>query len=168
MFKDYRITVSGIFVRICPVAQIEITLMCHSEKRPAARYNRFGQDALYLTPTEESARVSLKKYACSLAEPLVLIKYQVQACELVDLRHPELKDLKQLSSGDWKKAFENGDEPESWQIADKLRSYNEIGLIDPSRKDPGIWHATLLRWNESGAPSVRIIGEPETVSLSES
>jgi pentose-5-phosphate-3-epimerase len=32
------------------------------------------------------------------------------------------------------------------------------GLIDPSRKRPGLWHLVLFRWNEANGPKVRVIG----------
>ncbi|OOE90867.1 RES family NAD+ phosphorylase [Salinivibrio sharmensis] len=160
-----RTPISGIFVRVCHPEHIDAVLMRGSKDRPNGRYNCQGESALYLTETAESARVAMQKYASQITTPRVLVRYQVDPCELVDLRHPELQQYKTLSSVDWQAALAKGESPSSWWVADTLRSGNEIGLIDPSRKDPSTWHITLFRWNAPGAPSVTRVGEPEEISL---
>lgn len=165
MFESSYTQISGTFVRICPEDQIEIALEKGSPNRAPGRYNRKGEDALYLTPTEESARTALIKYKDSITEPLVLVKYDVQPTQVVDLRSDELSDLRRKSSVNWQESIKRGEEPSSWSVADQLKKNNEIGLIDPSRKNPDIWHLTLFRWNEAGAPTVNIIGSPTPIKL---
>ena len=162
---DTYTQISGVFVRICSADHIELALKRNAPERPEARYNRRGQNALYLAVNEESARVAMRKYAKDIDTPLFLVKYEVEACRLVDLRHQDLCDYKDLASQDWQSAIEKGYDPTSWQVADLFRSNQEIGLIDPSRKDPEKWHVTLFRWNEIGAPKITIVSEPTPVYL---
>jgi len=157
--------VSGSFVRICGLEQAEIALDRNSKDRPAARYNRKGQNALYLTVNEETARVAMKKYKNRTSSPLYLFSYNVEACSLVDLRHPENNRYRDLAASDWLEAVKNNSEPSSWEVADILRGNDEIGLIDPSRKNPDSWHVTLFRWNEKGAPMVSLINDPKPIEL---
>ena len=156
--------ISGILVKITHSQDPTLALKRHSQKRPAARYNRPGQDALYLSIDETSARVAMAKYINAIDHPLVLVEFEIEPCQLVDLRHENAKELRALTSQDWRAEIEAGHEPMSWKVSDELRAGNEIGLIDPSRKKPKIWHITLFRWNEAGAPKVRMIGVPKTIS----
>jgi RES domain-containing protein len=165
MFESAHTEISGTFVRICSPDLIDQALKRNSPERPAARYNRHGQDALYLAVNEESARVALRKYAKHIDTPLVLVKYKVEACQLVDLRCESLSEYKALAGQNWQDAMAKNSEPTSWQVSDLLRSHQEIGLIDPSRKDPDVWHVTLFRWNEVGAPKVDSVGDPIPVYL---
>ncbi len=157
--------ISGVFVKIAFADEWDIFLKRGSSDRPAARFNRRGQDALYLSKDEESARVALRKYVGDADSPRVIVHYQVESCDLVDLRHVDAKDLRQRSSLDWLCALESGREPESWRVADSLRASNEVGLIDPSRKNPSTWHVTLFRWNEPGAPQVKVVDQPVAISF---
>lgn len=160
-----KATISGELVKIAFADQVDILLQHDSPNRPAARFNRKGQNALYLSVDEQSARVAMKKYAADSDAPRVLIRYNIDSCELVDLRHPDADSLRQRASLDWKATLQNGGEPDSWLVADELRERGEIGLIDPSRKNPGLWHVTLLQWNKPGAPTVTVIDEPSAIYL---
>ncbi|PWQ93416.1 hypothetical protein [Leucothrix arctica] len=74
-------------------------------------------------------------------------------------------DYREKASQDRQAAIAKDDEPTSWEVSDLLRTHQEIGLIDPSRKDPKAWHVTLFRWNESGAPIISLVGEPTPIVL---
>lgn len=165
MFEGTHTEISGTFVRICNPEQIDLVLNRGSLERPEARYNRHGQDALYLAVNEEGARIAMRKYAKDIDTPLVLVQFEVEACRLVDLRHKDASDYQALAGQYWQDAIAKGAEPSSWQISDLLRSNQEIGLIDPSRKDPEKWHITLFRWNELAAPKVTMIGDPVPIYL---
>lgn len=94
MFENTHAGISGIFVRICSPDQIDQALKRNSPERPEARYNRHGENALYLAVNEESARLAMRKYAKDIDTPLVLVKYKVESCQLVDLRHKSLSNYK--------------------------------------------------------------------------
>jgi len=54
--------IGGTFVNIAWADDPDIHLKRGLPDRPAARFNRIGQDALYLSPDEESARVAIGQY----------------------------------------------------------------------------------------------------------
>jgi RES domain-containing protein len=138
--------------------------------RPAGRFNRIGQDALYLSPDELSARVAIGEYVRLGDPPRHLLTYEVERCALFDLRHPAAASVYDLARKPWRQKLAAGEEPQSWDAADHVRRTGHVALIasspsartliDPSRRRPGLWHITLLRWNEAGAPTVRKLGEP--------
>ena len=151
--------ISGTFVKIAFADQVDILLKRNSPDRPAARYNREGQDALYLSVDENTAHVAMRKYVADSDSPRVLIYYEVQPCQLVDLRHPDAEDLRKRANQNWQLALDEGTEPTSWEVADLLRKSNKTGLIDPSRSQLGSWDITLFRWNEPDAPRVAMVGQ---------
>lgn len=151
--------VSGTFVKIAFAADGDIHLSRGLPDRPAARFNRPGQDALYLSPDEESARVAIGEYVRKGDPQRVRLQFEVSACTLLDLRHPQAASLYALAGQSWREALVRGEEPTSWHAADIIRESGPSGLIDPSRR-PGLWHVTLMRWNEPGAPVVQRIGTP--------
>jgi RES domain-containing protein len=153
--------ISGNFVRIIYADEITLTLTRKDPLRPAARFNRTGQDALYLSPDEQSARVAIGEYVKSTDRPRLLLHFEISPCRLFDLRADKAAAIYALAAQPWQPAVARGDEPRSWQAADELRRAGHVGLIDPSRQSPGLWHITLFQWNVPGAPTVRPIGDTE-------
>ncbi|MFQ6551145.1 RES family NAD+ phosphorylase [Aestuariibius insulae] len=133
--------------------------------RPPARFNRAGQNALYLSPNEESARVALRSYEIGESPERVLLTYQLETCTLFDLRGPEASDLYARARQPWRVALEAGEEPPSWAAADEIQAAGYVGLIDPSRQKSGLWHVAIFRWNEPGAPGIRAVGQPIPIVL---
>jgi RES domain-containing protein len=157
--------VVGPFVKIAFAADAGVHLRRGSPARPAARFNRTGQDALYLSPDERSARVAMGQYVQPGDAPRVLLTFEVGRCALYDLRAPASADLHELARQPWQSALAAGVVPGSWVAADRLRAAGQVGLIDPSRRRPGLWHITLFRWNEPGAPQVRLYADPRPISI---
>ena len=157
--------VSGEFVRIVWADDPDVHLMRGSPDRPPARFNRLGQDALYLSPDLESARVAIGQDVREGDRPRAVLTFQVQKCVLYDLRSPAASEIYALACQPWRKRVAAGDSAPSWRAADDLRGLGHLGLIDPSRRRPGLWHITLFRWNEPGAPDVRRVGTPRPVSV---
>lgn len=157
--------VSGTFVKIVWADDPDIHLTRGAPDRPPARFNRLGQDALYLSPDVESARVAIGQDVKVGDRPRVLLTFEVQRCALFDLRALEAENIYVRASQPWRKLLASGGEPSSWSAADELRADGHIGLIDPSRRRPGLWHITLFRWNEPNAPDVRRQGQPENLSV---
>ena len=54
--------IGGLFVKIAFADDARGALRRGHPDRPAARFNRPGQDALYLSPDETSARVAIGQY----------------------------------------------------------------------------------------------------------
>jgi RES domain-containing protein len=157
--------IGGVFVKIVFVSDIDVVLARGLRHRPAARFNRPGQDALYLSPGETSARVAIRENVKSGAAPRVLLTFAVERCTLFDLRHQDASPVYALARPNWRGTFESGNEPTSWAAADIIRRAGHVGLIDPSRRRPGLWHITLMRWNEPDAPSVQRVGSPIPIAV---
>jgi len=157
--------IGGVFVKIAYADQVDILLTRNASTRPAARFNRRGESALYLSVNEQSARVAMQKHAKVSDAQRVLIHYRVSRCQLIDLRKPEAYALRQQANQDWQGAITNHVESASWKIADALRDVGGVGFIDQSRRDPDLWHVSLLRWNEVGAPDVVMVGSPTPITL---
>lgn len=155
--------IAGEFCKIAFAADAGIALCRGAAGRPPSRFNRAGQDALYISPDVASARVAISQYLAPGDPPRVLLRFEVGRCEVVDLRHPEAAELYELARQPWRKTLSEGKQPVSWQASDRLRHEGYFGLIDPSRQRPGLWHVTLFRWNEPGAPHIARIGEPEPI-----
>lgn len=96
------------------------------------------------------------------ASDLEILTLDVQASRIVDLRDaPALASLGvELSDAvaPWQDIVAAGGVPPSWTVRDRLVAAGAQGLIDPSRKAPGLWHLILFRWNSDDAPSVRVHG----------
>lgn len=165
MYQEMKTTVSGLYVKIAFADQVDILLNRNSPLRPAARFNRQGQDALYLSTDEVSARVAMRKHVKSSTAPRVLIQYMVEECQVIDLRHTHATELRQRASADWQIELKNGNDPSSWEVADSIRRLDVAGLIDQSRNAPELSHLTLFRWNGPGAPRVILIDEPKPTTF---
>lgn len=157
--------VGGTFVKIAFATEAHLLLARGCPERPPARFNRLGQDALYLSPDEASARVAMGQYIKAGDPPRVLITYHLEPCALFDLRHPGSAPVYTLAGKPWLSVLAAGGTPPAWLAADNLRASGHAGLIDPSRRQPGLWHITLFRWNEPGAPRVTQISEPRPIEI---
>jgi len=70
--------VEGIFVKVALATEVGMTLARGLPHRPAARFNRSGQDALYLSPDEQSARVVI--YVRPNDPLRIIASYEVERC----------------------------------------------------------------------------------------
>ena len=157
--------VKGRCVKIAFADDVDLVLRRGDADRPAARFNRRGEDALYLSPDELSARVAIGQYVTAETRQRVLLTYELGECRLCDLRHPQAAEIYELARQSWLTALDEKRTPASWEAADIVRQAGYDGLIDPSRRRPGLWHITLFRWNEPGSPQVRRILSPEKLTL---
>ncbi len=157
--------VSGRFVKIVQAEDQDVVLKRCAPDRPAARFNRAGQDALYLSPDETSARVAIGGYVTETSRRRLLLTFDLDESRLLDLRHPEASDIYELARQPWQQAIADGRDPPSWTAADTVRERGYDGLVDPSRRRPGLWHVTLFHWNADGAPQVRPVGTSTSILL---
>lgn len=91
---------------------------------------------------------------------LEVIEIEVVARGIVDLRDRTAMarlgiDLEDATAP-WQDVVAAGGSPRSWDVRDRLVETGAVGLIDPSRKRPGLWHLVLFRWNQEDAPVVRV------------
>jgi len=101
MTKNIYTQLSGTFVKIISPVDVNHVLKRNTLDRPEARYNRRGENALYLSSNENSARVAMQKYAKEIETPVVLVEYAVESCQLVDLRRVDAQQLRNMASTDW-------------------------------------------------------------------
>ena len=91
----------------------------------------------------------------------VTVAARVTATGILDLR--DKHSCKQYgidpedAFGDWQAELAADRQPASWDVRHRAEALGAQGLIDPSRKRPGLWHLTLFRWNEPAAPTVELL-----------
>lgn len=99
-------------------------------------------------------------HAASRARELEVVGFDVAASNIVDLRDAaaaaSLGINPRRAAADWQADVAAGRTPPSWRVRDALVAAGANGLIDPSRKRPGLWHLTLFGWNAPGLPTVRV------------
>jgi len=94
-------------------------------------------------------------------EAVEIVAIDVEASGIVNLRDVSAVkavgiDLKDALAPRQRIA-EGGGTPRSSTVRDRLIEVGANGLIDPSRKTPGLWHPVLFRWNVTDAPSARLL-----------
>ncbi|MEP2707172.1 MAG: RES family NAD+ phosphorylase [Roseibium sp.] len=158
-------TKTSTFVKIIRRDDVDLVLKRGLPSRPAARFNRQGQDALYLSPDEQSARVAIGQYIKETDHNRVLLTYRISKFKLFDLRDPANSRVYDQARQPWLQPLADGETPASWNASDQIRDMGYDGLIDPSRRRPGLWHITLFHWNEPGTPNITPVGEPKPLTL---
>lgn len=92
---------------------------------------------------------------------LEIVKVSVVAEKIFDLRNADALLATGIDINDaiapWQETEKAGGIPSSWQVRARLESLGMNGLIDPSRKAPGLWHLVLFSWNEDSHTQVRVI-----------
>jgi RES domain-containing protein len=145
--------------------------LCETPRARPARFHRAGERAFYASPSPDAAAIAIGGVVREGDHPRVVLAFDVTSAYLLDLREAASCAHFGVSYEDaaalWEPALEAGADPPSWAVADKLRAQGVHGLIDPSRRAPGIglWHITLFRWNEPGAPQVALAGGPRSISI---
>lgn len=149
-------TVRGTFYRAVDPAFADHAL---SGSRSAGRYSPPGSPALYLSASPEGVAAAMIAHRDGRSAQLSVLAFEVEAARIVDLRdHSELALLgidPADAAADWQSDAATGRTPPSWKAREALRARGAQGLIDPSRRRPGLWHLTLFAWNAPAAPTVR-------------
>lgn len=90
---------------------------------------------------------------------LEIIEVEVEAVRILDLRDSAARQAAGIRYQDavapWQEIVSAGGEPPSWRVRQQLDALGAHGLIDPSRKRPGLWHLALFRWNDGSGTTVR-------------
>lgn len=95
------------------------------------------------------------------AASLEILAVRVRADRIIDLRDRASREVVGVLMEDaiapWQEVVARGGNPRSWSVRARLDAAGAQGLIDPSRKAPGLWHLVLFSWNTGDAPEVSII-----------
>jgi len=149
---------SGTFYRLKETARAgEILAPAHS---PEGRFHHDRQKAIYLSETREGYRVAMSYYARPGDAPQTMFALHLSAARILDLR-----DARQCtrfaidpanSNIRWQKERAAGQIASTWAISDAARAAGADGMLNPSRSRPGLTHLVLFRWNQPGAPDLRL------------
>lgn len=131
--------------------------------RAAGRYSRPEQPTLYLSSSVDGVEAAMVAHKNSRSACLRLLRLrsahpQSSVCEYLRIStswvlmwlmrsHRGNNLLRRVAS-----QLPGG-------VRDRLVEVGAHGLIDPSRKRPGLWHLVLFHWNVSGVPVVRLVKE---------
>lgn len=100
------------------------------------------------------------KHTTERASSLHVLPFEVEANHIADLRDDSAMARMGVDAedafGDWQHELRSASTPKSWRVRSQLEDAGALGLIDPSRKQSGLWHLTLFSWNAPNSPSVRI------------
>lgn len=128
--------------------------------RSAGRYSRAHEPTLYLSSSVDGVEAAMVAHKDSRSAALEIVEIDVEASGIVDLRDAKALETAGIDLADavapWQDIAAGGGTPPSWTVRDRLLEVGANGLIDPSRKSPGLWHLVLFRWNEADAPIVRL------------
>ena len=87
-----------------------------------------------------------------------VLAFDVEAAGIFDLRSLHALENVRREAGDpisdWQRAVAAGEYPSSWRARAWIESRGAKGLIDPSRRAPGLWHLVLFSWNVPEAATV--------------
>nr|WP_319390081.1 RES domain-containing protein [uncultured Cohaesibacter sp.] len=129
--------------------------------RAAGRYSRFDQPTLYLSSSPEGVAAAMLAHKDHRSENLSLISVQVSANRILDLRDEAARTAAGIALDDatapWQEILAEGGSPRSWKVRAQLEAIGAQGLIDPSRKEPRLWHLVLFAWNRDGAARVDLL-----------
>lgn len=130
--------------------------------RSAGRYSRPEEPTLYLSSSVDGVEAAMIAHKNDRSPSLEILEIEVEASGIFDLRDASALASLGVDIADavapWQDVAKSGGTPRSWSVRDRLIEVGANGLIDPSRKHPGLWHLVLFRWNEGDAPRVRVIG----------
>lgn len=149
------------FVRVTGVAFRSVGAAGPIYLRGSMTAGRWGANGvLYLSASPEGVAAAMIAHTKRNTEPRQIIRLCVDAPRIVDLRAAGVdRDFgidRRDGACDWQAALRDGNTPRSWDLACRLRRQGACGVIDPSRKAPGLWHLALWSWNVDSAPQVRI------------
>lgn len=151
-------TVTGTFFRAVDPAYRDAAL---AGSRSAGRYSPSDVPTLYLSSSPDGVAAAMIAHSNERTPQLEVLQFDVDARRIIDLRdHNALKSIgidPADAAADWQNVVAGGGFPTSWKVRETLERLGANGLLDPSRKQPHLWHLTLFTWNADGAPTVREI-----------
>jgi RES domain-containing protein len=149
--------VAGHFFRAIDPTAVDQAL---AGSRRAGRYSPPDVPTLYLSSSKEGVEAAMIAHRAARAAELSVVRLDVRAERIFDLRNASacraagVKLANALAP--WQEIAASGGVPGSWDVRRRLAELGASGLIDPSRKAPGLWHLVLFKWNDTGEASVAI------------
>ena len=151
------VSLAGVFYRAVESQHRAFAL---TGSRNAGRYSSPEQPTLYLSVSPEGIEAAMIAHERPDTPPREVLAFEVQADRIFDLRDEHRCSAVGINPAEaaapWQDIVAKGGEPPSWRVAERLRSLGANGLIDPSRKAPGLWHLVLFCWNQQNGPSLRL------------
>jgi len=150
--------VDGVFYRAVDPAYRDSAL---SGSRHPGRYSSTAQPTLYLSASRDGVAAAMRAHEDNRSGHLEIVSMHVAADRICDLRNASALAAMGLELEDavapWQEVVAAGGSPSSWSIRNRLEALGAKGLIDPSRKAPGLWHLVLFSWNQDDSPTVHMI-----------
>lgn len=126
--------------------------------RSAGRFSPPDTPTLYLSSSRDGVAAAMLAHTDSESPHRAVLSFEVTALRIADLRDRATMTAidvdVEAAAAPWQDDVAAGRAPVSWGVRERLLELGAQGLIDPSRKRPGLWHLTLFAWNAPGAPSV--------------
>ncbi|MBL4787484.1 MAG: RES family NAD+ phosphorylase [Cohaesibacteraceae bacterium] len=124
------------------------------------RYSSSSQKTLYMSASEQGVAAAMIAHSDGTTSARSLVKLDIVAENIFDLRDADACKAVGINSTDaaqpWQDVVARNEVPRPLLIANKLRDNGANGLIDPSRKAPGLWHLVLFNWNQDAWPIVTV------------
>lgn len=155
--------VAGTFYRAVDPAHRSQAL---AGSRAAGRYSPPGSPTLYLSSSLQGVQAAMIAHRDERVAELEIVEVHVEAEKIVDLRDQAALQTAGVDLSDavapWQQIVADGGEPSSWDVRRRLERLGAAGLIDPSRRQPVLWHLTLFRWNDDdGGPTAALRGSDQ-------
>ena len=155
--RPFLCAVSGTFYRAIDPRYAEAALL---GSHKAGRYSRPDQPTLYLSASLAGVEAAMIAHQSERDHLRSVLSLQVDGANIFDLRKADALIEARNKAGDpfadWQSDVARGCDPSSWRVREWIEAQGAYGLIDPSRKAPGLWHLVLFRWNAGDAPTVRL------------
>jgi len=117
----------------------------------AGRYSAASQPTLYLSASVAGVDAAMIAHGGRDEPRREIILVDVSAADILDLRDENVCRAAAIKQSDaaapWQEVVADGRHPRSWAVRERAIELGANGLIDPSRKSPGLWHLVLFVWN---------------------
>ena len=134
--KIPAITFSGIVYRAHHPMWSYQPLSGEGAKKHGGRFNRPGNPALYTSLDPTTAWMEAQQGLPFKPQPMMLVAYQLDCADLVDVTQPKRLNELKLTKADlacaWEDLASQNQEPPTWVMADKLGEMGFVGVIVPS------------------------------------
>lgn len=155
---EFLTRIDGLFYRAADPAFREYAL---SGSVTAGRYSAVSQPTLYLSSSPEGVEAAMLAHRTQRAPASEILCIRVAANNIFDLRDTHALQYAGIDINDaiapWQEIVAAGDTPRSWRVRQRLEALGAAGLIDPSRKAPGLWHLVLFQWNQGAGVRAELI-----------